>query len=88
MSNDPRFIAAKHRVEALKGFYIHLAIFCLVMLGLVGLNLAVSSSWWVQWPLFGWGIGLAAHAAAVFLPVGLFGSDWEKRKIEQLMRKS
>ncbi len=87
MSNDPRLMAAKRRVEALKGFYIHLVVFCVVMLGLVSLNILVKSDWWVQWPLFGWGVGLIAHAVTVFLPVRLFGSNWEKRKIEQLIRK-
>ncbi len=34
----------------------------------------------------GWGVGLAFHAADVFLIKGLFGTQWEKRKIEEYMQ--
>jgi 2TM domain len=87
MSNDPRYRVAKGQVDALKGFYIHAIVFGLVMLGLVGLNTVTSANWWVQWPLFGWGVGLLAHAVTVFMPLQFFGSAWEKRKIEERISK-
>jgi len=34
-----------------------------------------------------WGIGLCFHAYKVFVNDGMFGSGWEKRKIEQFMEE-
>jgi len=36
---------------------------------------------------FGWGIGLAAHAIAAFGLAGWLDSDWEERKIREIMAK-
>jgi 2TM domain len=50
-----------------RGFYIHLTTYILVNALLVGINLAITPDrLWVKWPLMGWGIGIVAHAAAVF----------------------
>jgi hypothetical protein len=42
-------------VEALKGFYIHAAVFVLVNIGLFVINLLVvyrgNGPWWFYWPL-------------------------------------
>ncbi|MDO9384564.1 MAG: 2TM domain-containing protein [Hyphomicrobiaceae bacterium] len=48
-----------------RGFRIHAAVFTAVMTLLVLLNLADREVMWVQWPLLGWGAGLALHASAV-----------------------
>ena len=87
MDDDPKLLAAKQHVAALKGFYIHAAIFALVMAGLLIANLVAGGPWWVQWPLLGWGIGLLGHAIAVFAPVQVFGKEWEERKIKEMMDK-
>lgn len=82
---------AKKHVAAIKGFYIHLFVFVVVMTGLFALNLALNywadSPWWVQWPFLGWGIGVAAHALAVFGHASKRVADWEERKIRQLMEQ-
>ena len=84
MDNDERYRRAKARVAALRGFYIHAAVYGLVNGGLLLLNLLVSpASLWFYWSLLGWGIGLAAHALSVF--GGLLGRDWEERQIRRLM---
>jgi 2TM domain len=44
--------------------------------------------WWFYWALLGWGIGILAHALSVFGITGLFGSDWEEKKIAELMNKT
>jgi hypothetical protein len=78
-------------VEALKGFYIHAIVFACVMTGLVIINAATGGGWWVQWPLLGWGIGLAAHALAVFKPVQpvrLFGPEWTARQVKARLAKT
>lgn len=84
MNDEQRYKEAKERVEALKGFYAHLAVYLAVNLGLFFLSMATGGTWFV-WPLFGWGIGLLSHAVAVFVIGGRLGSGWEERKIREYM---
>jgi len=37
--------------------------------------------------MFGWGIGLIIQAFRVFVNDGALGRNWEKRKMEEFMRK-
>ena len=72
---------ALKRIEALKGFYGHLAAYVASNVFLIIVNLIVSPDvLWFVFPLLGWGIGLAIHAATVFWT----SSDWEARKLEEL----
>jgi len=58
---------ARKAVNARIGFYIHLTAFLVVNAVLIFINLSTSSGHlWFQWPLLGWGIGIAAHAIATF----------------------
>lgn len=77
--------AAMRRVAAIKGFYIHLAVFVLVILVLLAIDVATSRRWWVHWVFLGWGIGVLAHAFAVYGRAPKFIAEWEERKIRQLM---
>ncbi len=75
---------AIEEVKELKGFYMHIAVFLLIIPFLIGLNLLTSPQYhWFWWPIMGWGIGLGAHAIAVFGGSGLFGAEWEKKQIEK-----
>jgi hypothetical protein len=86
MKDEERYKAAKERVEEIKGFYVHLFIYIVVNIGLVVLDVLTSPyNLWFYWPLFGWGIGIAAHAVSVFGIKGILGKDWEERKIKELM---
>jgi hypothetical protein len=83
-----RYLAAKERVEQLRGFYVHLTVYVLVNLFLFGLNIATDrDNLWFFWPLLGWGIGLAAHAMTVFVFDGTLGKNWQERQISELMDK-
>jgi steroid 5-alpha reductase family enzyme len=85
---DERYQEAKKRVTEIKSFYSHLFIFFVVNVALFFINLATSpGTWWFYWPLFGWGIGIAAHAFSVFCAGGKLGRDWEQRKIKEIMEK-
>jgi hypothetical protein len=86
-NQDPRYREAKEHVEALKGFYVHLLVYVCVMSLLFGINILTKAAWWAQWPLLGWGIGILIHAVNVFSTFRLFGKDWERRKIEEQLRK-
>lgn len=75
---------AIEHVENLKSFYMHLAVYILVMIFLTILNAVTSSRWWVIWPMMGWGLGLAIHGATVLLEGGgLFNAEWERKQIEK-----
>ena len=76
---------AKRRVAEIKGFYIHLIIFALVVGGLFVVNLLSGGPWWVAWILFGWGVGIIAHGIAVLAHGSRTVADWEERKLKQLM---
>jgi hypothetical protein len=81
-----KYQKAKERVAALRGFYIHLGVFVLVNLGLFLRNMISSpDTLWFYWPLIGWGIAVVLHALRVF--GGALGSNWEEKKVEELMEK-
>lgn len=88
MEHNAKYERAKKRAEDLKGFYSHLFAYVLVNAFLIIVNHLTSPGYyWFWWPLFGWGIGLAIHAATTFLPFMFWGDEWEQRKIKELMDK-
>ena len=87
-TEETRYQEAKERVKAIKGFYIHLTVYVIVNLFLFALNMIVSPDiLWFIWPLLGWGVAVAIHALSVFGFVPRFDTDWEERKIRELMEK-
>lgn len=81
-----RYQAAKARVEALRGFYIHLIVYIVVNVGLFLLNmLGTPDSLWFFWPLGGWGIAVVIHGLSVLGRGWWLGADWEERKIREMM---
>ena len=81
-----KYQKAKERVEAIKGFYIHLTVYVVVNLILFSINMIVTpDSLWFIWPLLGWGVGIVIQALSVFGSVPRLGSDWEERKIKEIM---
>lgn len=90
---SPEYRRALKRVKALKGFYGHLAAYLLV--NIIIIYVSTREEGLVEglqdlsnyFTVFFWGIGLAAHAAGVFMPNIIFGREWEERKIKELMEK-
>ena len=79
---------AKKRVKEIKGFYANLVSYVLVISFLTFINLKYTPEHlWFFWPMLGWGVGLLFHAFGVFKIVPFFGSDWEERKIKELMEE-
>ena len=79
---------ARRRLAAEKGFYVHLAIYVIVISGLFVINaLTGHGRWWFVWPAIGWGIGLTIHALSAFGMIGLLGRDWEERRLKELMEE-
>jgi len=87
MDDQERLLDAKRRVARLKGFYLHAAIFAVVLLGLAGLNAWMGQPYWVLWVFLGWGIGVIGHAIGVFGQHTGFMTGWEARKIKQYMNE-
>lgn len=85
-------LAAK-KVKKIAGFYRHLAIYCVVNAGIIFINFQNLKSGESYFQIknfltaFFWGIGLLSHATSVFAPDFFFGSNWEQRKIKELMNK-
>lgn len=82
---NKRYERAKKKVEALKGFYIHFAIYCVFIPVFIYLNVKSTSFPWALFPIFGWGWGIAGHAAETFNWNPLFNKQWESKKIDELM---
>ena len=83
-SQSAEEILAFKQVRKLKGFYIHLANYVLVIAVLTVVNaLTTPNRWWVQWVIIGWGIGVFFHWLQISERFGLFGSKWEKEQVEK-----
>ena len=87
MEHDEKYLAAKRQVARMKEFYLHLTIYALVMTLVFLINWSSGGPWWFIWPLFGWCIGIVAHAIGTFGFGGKLGSEWEQRKIDQIMHR-
>lgn len=86
--SEKKYNLAKKRVEKLKGFYIHLAIFIIFIPVLIYLNFISQAGFpWALFPIFGWGFGILGHASETFDYHPFFGKNWEERKIRELMNK-
>ena len=98
-NEEHKYLLAKKRVEKIKGFYIHLAVYVIVNIfisAIIIFGLTNDSDkeysfagaithfgTYVTW--FFWGIGIAFHWLGVFGTNLFFGKDWEKKKIEKYM---
>jgi sensor histidine kinase YesM len=78
------YYRAKKRVEQLKGFYGNLISYCCIIPVLIFVNLTYMPQFhWFWFSAAGWGFGLIMHAFKVFG----YSSNWEERKIQEILRK-
>ena len=87
MNENANLALAKRQVAAIKAFYIHLAVFVLVMGLLFTIDATTGPEWWAQWPFLGWGAGLLAHAFIVFGHSPGMIANWEAKKVEAVKRR-
>lgn len=85
--SDKKYARAKKKVEDIKGFYIHLFIYLLMVPVFIFLNFRSTSFPWALFPIIGWGIGVTGHAMEVFGYNPLLGKSWEERKLKEFMEK-
>lgn len=83
-----RYQRARTRVQQLRNFYVHVAVYLFVNLLLLLINLLTDRySLWFYWPLIGWSIAIAVHAFLVYGIGGNWEKEWEERKIRQIMEQ-
>ena len=78
---------ARDRVATKLSFFLHLAVYVVVNVLLVVVNLlTVPEHLWFYWPMLGWGIGVIAHGAGVLLYFkwGSFVGRMEERELRRL----
>lgn len=85
--SDKKYARAKKKVEELKGFYIHLVIYLLMIPVFIYMNMKSTGFPWAIFPIIGWGAGISSHAMEVFNYNPFLGKNWEERKIRELMDK-
>ncbi|MDK2915964.1 MAG: hypothetical protein PWR25_521 [Euryarchaeota archaeon] len=88
MDEQERYARARRKVDDIRGFYTHLAIFIIVNVFLFILNMVISpGAFWFYWVTIFWGVGLAVHALDTYGSGRFFGRDWEERKIREIMER-
>ena len=85
--SDKKYARAKKKVEELKGFYIHFAIYLLMIPVFIYMNMKSTGFPWAIFPIIGWGAGISSHAMEVFNYNPFLGKNWEEKKIRELMDK-
>lgn len=87
MENQNALARAKKLANAKLAFCIHVTIYVVANALLIAINLATSTErLWFVWPLSGWGIGILAHALAIFgLSKGPSVQQW---MVDRELRKS
>jgi transcriptional regulator with XRE-family HTH domain len=74
------------RVRKIKGFYIHVIEYGLIVGFLAGLNLFVSPRVpWALWAGIPWGLALALHGLKAFDKIPFLNGDWERRAVEKYL---
>ncbi len=90
---EAKYFEAYKRVKKVKGFYTHAIVYVVINVMIVIANIqdldAGESYFQIHnfFTAFFWGMGLLAHGLSVFLPNMILGSNWEERKIQELIEK-
>lgn len=85
--NAEHFARAQKRVKKIKSFYKNLVTWAVFSIFFIVLNILEGSRFpWAIFPIGGWGISIIVQALDVFGIPG-YGADWEKRILEDEMRK-
>jgi len=85
--SELKYKRAKEHVEKLKGFYIHLTIYLIMVPVFIFLNFQSSNFPWAIFPIAGWGFGLTGHAMETFNYYPFLGRNWEERKLKEFMNE-
>ena len=76
-------------VRRIKGFYLHLTQYLVVIGVLAMMNFMMSPRYiWVGWVALGWGSGVLIHGLRAFDKVPFLTADWEKRQAEKYLGRN
>ena len=70
------------RVRAVRRLRRHLLAYAAVNGALFLIDLLTPGSWWFLWPMFGWGVALAAHW--LYVKSVTIDDDWAQRRTEDI----
>jgi sensor histidine kinase YesM len=72
-------------VRRLRGFYVGLCVYALVICGLWVINLMAGGRIWAHFPMLGWGLGMLLWGIGILADGNgwLFGPEWEAQKVAQ-----
>ena len=87
MRHEEALRRARKRVKDIRSFYVSATMYCIVIPSLWAINLIGGGKLWAHWATIGWGIGLTAHGLSVFAGRSFFGSEWEEKKVEEIMAR-
>jgi len=87
MRHEEALHRARKRVKEMRSWYISAALYAVVIPSLWIINLVGGGNLWAHWPTMGWGIGLTVHGLSVFAGRSFFGSEWEEKKVEEIMAR-
>jgi hypothetical protein len=82
MADEEAYEAAKQRVEAKVGFFVHALVY--VVINVIFLIIV---GWDFLWATIFWGLGLAFHGFAIFFKDDPRLRNWKERAIEKEMRR-
>ncbi|MEK8180155.1 2TM domain-containing protein [Flavobacterium buctense] len=89
--DEIKYQEAVKRVQKIKGFYSHLAVYVLISLFIVVKKTQKidegETIWHAFYVPFFWGIGVIIHALNVFDKLSFLGYNWEEKKIREYMEK-
>lgn len=73
-------------VRKLRGFYMHLTQYVVIIGGLALVNLIAFPHYlWFMWVAGGWGVGLVFHGLRVFDRIPFLNGQWERREVEKYL---
>jgi hypothetical protein len=79
---------AQRWVRRLRVLYAILGIYAVLSLMWFAIDMADGTeSLWFYWPMLGTGLAVAVTAIVLVGVGGLFGADWETRKVERYLRQ-
>ena len=78
---------ARKRVKEMRSWYMSASMYAIIIPSLWAVNLFMGGKFWAHWATLGWGFGLTIHGLSVFAGRSFFGSEWEERKVDEIMAR-
>ncbi|WP_348680247.1 2TM domain-containing protein [Flavobacterium coralii] len=87
-NNKLAYERARKKVKDIKGFYVNLMCYCIVIPILIFLNLYYTPQYyWFLFSMIGWGSGLLIHGLAAFGYMPFMSREWEEKKLKKFLEE-